>query len=52
MLEELPNAIERARTSLGDSAFNNAVRRGSVMEYRDLMEFVRTEIERPRAVLR
>jgi len=45
MLEELPGAIERARTALGDAAFHEAERRGTVMEFRDITEFARTEIE-------
>jgi len=45
MLEELPGAIERARAALDDAAFHEAVRRGSVMDFRDMTEFARTEIE-------
>jgi tetratricopeptide (TPR) repeat protein len=45
MLEELPDAIERARTALGDAAFHEAERRGTAMEFRDMTEFARTEIE-------
>jgi predicted ATPase len=44
MLEELPAAIERARTALGDTAFNEAMQRGAVMEPREMTEFARTEI--------
>jgi tetratricopeptide (TPR) repeat protein len=44
MLEELPEAIERARTALGDAAFGEATRRGTVMELRDMTDFARTEI--------
>jgi predicted ATPase len=44
MLEELPEAIERAQTALGDAAFGEATRRGAVMELRDMTDFARTEI--------
>ena len=44
MLEELPAAIERAKTALGDAAFNEATQRGAVMESHEMTEFARTEI--------
>ena len=44
MLEELPTAIERARTALGDAAFDEAVQRGAAMESPDMTEFARAEI--------
>ena len=51
MLEELPNTIERARIALGEVAFNKALRRGTAMEFRDMTEFARTEIELALAAL-
>ena len=51
MLAELPDAIERARATLGDAAFNEAARRGAIMEYRDMTEFARREIELALAAL-
>ena len=42
MLEELPTAIERARTALGDA--DEAVQRGAAMESPDMTEFARAEI--------
>src|SRR5262249_41642729 len=44
MVEELPAAIERARSALDDATFNAAARRGAAMEFRDMTEFARTEI--------
>jgi hypothetical protein len=51
MLEELPDTIERARIALGQVAFNEALRHGTVMEFRDMTEFARTEIELSLATL-
>ncbi len=45
MLEELPATIERAKAALGNPAFNEAARRGAVLEHREMTEFARTEIE-------
>jgi tetratricopeptide (TPR) repeat protein len=51
MLEELPDAIDQARASLDDAAFDAAARRGAVMEFRNMIEFARTEIELALAAL-
>lgn len=44
MLEELPAAIERAKTALGDAAFDAAAQRGAVMESGEMTGFAHTEI--------
>jgi hypothetical protein len=51
MLEELPAAIERAKTALDDATFGAAARRGAAMDFRDMTEFARTEIELALAAL-
>ena len=51
MLEELPAAIERAKTALDDATFDAAARRGAAMDFRDMTEFARTEIELALAAL-
>jgi tetratricopeptide (TPR) repeat protein len=51
MQGELSDAVERAKTALGDVAFNEAARRGTGMEFRDMTEFARTEIELALATL-
>jgi tetratricopeptide (TPR) repeat protein len=51
MLEELPDAIDRARAALDDAMFDAAARRGAAMEFRNMIEFARTEIEQALAAL-
>jgi predicted ATPase/class 3 adenylate cyclase len=46
MLEELPAAIERARAALDNIRIDAAARRGAAMDFRDMTEFARGEVER------
>ena len=46
MQDELPKAIERAKAALDDVTFDVAARRGTAMDFREMTEFSRTEIER------
>jgi predicted ATPase len=52
MLEELPDVIARARAALDVATFDAAARRGTAMDFRDMTEFARTEIELALAELR